>query len=196
MTVRHFSIALMVLPLAGCISLGTKPPATLMTLAPAATQPAGQAMIAREGTSVVVYVPGAPPELGGIRVPVKAGANAIAYLKDAQWADVPARLFRNLLAETITARTGRVTLDPRQYTLAPGLRLSGRLTDFGLDATSGQVTATYDATLIRKDGGALETRRFQSSMPVAAQDSASVAAALSQASNTIAAQVADWIGQV
>ena len=195
MTSRSLIVALAALPLAGCISLGAKPPATLMTLAPAATQPAGPATIAQAGTSVTVYVPSAPPELGGLRVPVKAGANAVAYLKDAQWADAPARLFRNLLAETITARTGRVTLYPRQYTLAPGLRLSGRLSDFGLDATGGRVVATYDAQLIRKDGGALETRRFRSEVPVAAQDSATVAAALSEASNAIAAQVADWIGR-
>lgn len=184
------------LPLAGCISFGAKPPPTLMTLSTDAAIAPGQATVARENTSVTVYVPGAPPELGGLRVPVKAGANAVAYLKDAQWADAPPRLFRSLLAETITARTGRVTLDPRQYTLAPGMRLAGRLTDFGLDAAQNRVVATYDASLVRRDGQPLEIRRFQATAPLAAQDANTVAAALSQASNRIAGEVADWIGKL
>ena len=186
---------LLAAPLAGCISLGEDPPKSLMTLSTAQPIGAGQAMTAAEGSSVTVYIPSAPPELGGLRVPVKAGANAVAYLKDAQWADAPNRLFRALLAETITARTGRVTLDPRQYVLAPGLRLSGRLTDFGLDAAGGRVVATYDATLVRRDGQPLETRRFTAAVPVAVQDSTGVAAGLSQAANQIAGEVADWIGR-
>lgn len=191
---RLLPLAALTLPLAGCISFGAKPPSTLMTLQPATALPAGPAMIAREGTSVTVYVPTTPPELGGLRVPVRAGPTAIAYLQNAQWADVPARLFRNLLAETITGKTGRVALDPRQYVLAPGQRLAGRLTDFGLDAAAGQAVATFDATLIRKDGGLLETRRFQARLPVATQDGPGVATALSRASNRIADEVADWIG--
>ena len=45
----------------------------------------------------------------------------------------PAHLFRDLLAETIRARTDRPVLDPRDYHLAPGLRLTGRIQQFGLD---------------------------------------------------------------
>lgn len=185
---------LALLPLAGCISLGEKPPPSLMTLEPATPVAAGPALVSREGTSVTVYVPQAPPELGGMRVPVRAAPGQVSYLKDARWADSPARLFRDVVAETIRARTGRVALDPRQYVLSPGYRLSGVLTDFGLDATSGQVVATYDASLIRKDGGPLESRRFQAKLPATSQDSAGVQAALSQAANRIAAEVADWIG--
>ncbi len=188
--------ALLALPLAACISFGAKPPPTLMTLASASPLPAGRTLVAREGSSVTVDFPSAPPELGGLRVPVKTGANGVAYLAGAQWADAPTRLFRTLLADTITARTGRVALDPRQYALAPGMRLGGRLRDFGLDAGTSQVVATFDAALIRKDGGALETRRFQATAPVAAQDATTVAAALSQASNQIAGEVADWVGGV
>ncbi|WP_253201340.1 ABC-type transport auxiliary lipoprotein family protein [Sphingomonas quercus] len=186
--------AALALPLAACISFGAKPPPTLMTLSNASPLAPGQSVTAREGTSITIYVPSAPPELGGLRVPVKAGPNAVAYLKDAQWGDAPTRLFRNLLAETITAKTGRVALDPRQYVLAPGARLSGRLVDFGMDAGTGQVTATYDAMLVRKEGATLESRRFQAKAQAATQDAPGVAAALSQASNQIAAEVADWVG--
>lgn len=186
--------ALSSLPLAACISFGAEPPPSLMTLSTAQPIGAGQAMTAREGTSVTVYAPSAPPELGGLRVPVKAGANAVAYLKDAQWADAPQRLFRTLLAETITARTGRVTLDPRQYVLAPGMRLAGRLSEFGLDAAASRVVATYDASLVRREGQPLETRRFTAAVPVATQDASAIAAGLSQASNQIAGEVADWVG--
>lgn len=186
--------AALALPLAACISFSPKPPPTLMTLSNANPVSAGPAVTAGEGTSITIATPTAPPELGGVRVPVKAGPNAVAYLKDAQWGDLPTRLFRNLLAETIAAKTGRVTLDPRQYLLAPGARLSGRLVDFGLDAPSGQVVATFDAMLVRKEGAPLESRRFQARAPAARQDAAGVAAALSQASNQIAGEVAAWVG--
>lgn len=195
-TMRSFLLAapLAALALAGCISLSPKPPATLMMLTTAQPVAPGSTVTAKEGMSVTLYVPASPPELGGLRMPVKTQANAVAYLKDALWADAPARLFRTVLAETITSRTGRVTLDPRQYALAPGARLSGRLSEFGLDAGTNQVVATYDAALVRKEGAPLESRRFQAKVPVASQQPASVAAGLSTAANRIAGEVADWIG--
>ena len=117
-SMRNALIALALsLPLAGCISFGDKPPPTLMTLSTAQPIGAGQAMTAREGTSVTVYVPTAPPELGGLRLPVKTGANGVAYLKDAQWADVPSRLFRTLLAETIRAAVARNASALRKVTM-------------------------------------------------------------------------------
>jgi cholesterol transport system auxiliary component len=180
--------------LSACVSFGAKPPPTLMTLHTAAPLAPGAGITARPGASITVAVPAVPPELGGLRVPVRAGPNAIAYLRNAQWGDAPARLFRNLLAETIAARTGRVTLEPRQYLLAPGAQLTGRLVDFGLDATTGQAVATFDAMLVRQAQGALESRRFQAKAPAAAQNAAGIAAALSQASNQIASEVADWVG--
>ena len=182
------------LPLAGCISFGAKPPASLLSLTADSTLPAGTARTARDGQTVIVLVPTVPQELATPRVPVHSSPTAVAYLKDAQWIDVPNRLFRELLGETIAGRSARVVLDPRQAALAPGMRLGGRLVEFGLDAPSNSVVAIYDATLARGDKQPVETRRFEARVPVSAQTVAAVAPALNQAANQIAVEVTVWVG--
>lgn len=181
-------------PLTACLSFGEAPPATLMTLSSTATLPAGTARTARAGMAVVVLPPSAPQELSVLRVPVRSSPTELAYLKDAQWVEPPTRLFRNLLAETIATRTGRPVLDLRQYAMAPGARLSGRLANFGLDAPSMNVIVTYDAALARPNVEGVETRRFEARVPVSAPLPGPVAIALNQAANQVADEVAAWIG--
>jgi hypothetical protein len=48
--------------------------------------------------------------------------------------EMPSELFARLVSETIAATTGRVVLDPKQFTFDPGQRLTGTLQRFGLDA--------------------------------------------------------------
>ena len=68
-----------------------------------------------------------PEALANDRIAVRTGDNSMAYIKDARWADEPAKLFADVLAETISERTGRLVVDRRQYAMAPGARLTGRL---------------------------------------------------------------------
>jgi cholesterol transport system auxiliary component len=182
------------LALAGCISLGPKTPTALLRLTPAQTAPADNGEAVAAGRAVTVAIPLAPAELTAVRVPVRSGQTTLAYVKDATWADTPAHLFRDLLAETIRARTDRPVLDPRDYHLAPGLRLTGRIQQFGLDGDTMQVAMVYDATLEHADGK-IETRRFTASAPAGAATSAGVAPALNTAANQVAQQVADWVGR-
>ncbi|WP_157216128.1 ABC-type transport auxiliary lipoprotein family protein [Flavisphingomonas formosensis] len=182
-------------PLAACLSFGAKPPASLLTLTPTATLPADTARNATDGQAVVVITPSAPAPLSTLRVPVQASATEIAYLKDAQWTDTPAKMFRGLLAETIAARTSHVVLDVRQFSVSPGIRLSGGIKAFGLDHPSGSAVVIFDATLSRSGKDQLETRRFEAHVPVSDERAAPVGAALNQAANQVAVQVADWIGQ-
>ena len=192
---RHRLLALLpALALAGCVSLGGKPPAKLLRLTPAEMAPAGAAAPVAAGSAVTVMVPAAPVELATVRVPVRTGRTDLAYVKGAQWGDLPARLFRDLLAETIRVRTGRITLDTRDYHLAPGPRLMGRINQFGLDAGSMTVTMSYDATIQRGDTQ-LETRRFEAHAPASAATEAGVAPALNTVANDVATQVADWVGR-
>ncbi len=184
------------LPLAACLSFGESPPDSLSTLTPTSAVPAGQARAARDGQTVIVAVPTVPQELSTPRIPVQSGATAIAYLKDAQWVDAPNRLFRDVLAETIQSRTAHAVLDPRQAAIAGGIRLGGKLTQFGLDSASRTAVAVYDATLVRgKDGASTggEVRRFEARVPVTAETPQAVVPALNQAANQIAVDVADWI---
>lgn len=194
MNARTLATLLSALALAGCVSFGPKPPPELLRLSPTQTAPAGQDMPLTAGQSVTVLVPIAPAEIANTRVPVRSGTAQLAYLKGAQWADVPTRLFRDLLAETIRMRTGRPTLDARNYHLAPGMRLSGRLRAFGLNAGSMQVEVIYDATL-QREGNRIDTRRFEGHAPAASMREVAVAQALNAAANDVAVQVADWVGK-
>lgn len=192
MKLHPMLVAAALLPLAACVSFGEKPPATLMTLTATTALPAGPARAARDGDAVAVLPPTVPQALNVLRVPVQTGPTSIAYLKDAQWVEAPNRLFRNLLAETIAAKTGRPVLDLREIALTPGIRLTGRLQQFGLDATSRQVVVVYDASLARGDD--LQTRRFEARVAVSAEDATTVATALNRAANQVAGDVAEWIG--
>ena len=92
----------------------------------------------------------------------------VQYLKDADWVENPGALFGRLLGETIAARTGRVVLDPSQYSHDPGTRLTGQLLRFGLDPAAMQVVVTYDAAIARGTAGGVATNRFEARVPVAA----------------------------
>lgn len=179
------------LALSGCFG-GAKVPDTLMTLSPSQVRTATTTRTAAEGEAITVVVPAVPRELQTLRVPVHETELGISYLKNAQWVEMPANLFARLLTETIGATTGRVVLDPKQFSFDPGQRLTGTLQRFGLDAQRMEVVAVYDAVLARRGGG-IVSRRFEARIPAGTGDAASVAPALNQAGNQIAAEVAAWI---
>src|SRR5690606_29617396 len=128
------------------------------------------------------------------RVPVMSGDTSIAYVKDAQWVDQPNRLFRALLSEVISAKTGRLVLDNRQFAFDPGTRISGQLPKFGVDADTNEAVVTYDAARTTTGGEQLEERRFEARVPVSAIEAGAVAGALNTAANRVADEVAGWIG--
>ncbi len=185
-------LVLLALPLAGCISFGAKPPKSLLTLTPATTVTANAVRTAGPGETITILHPSAPAAISNNRVPVYDGAANLAYVKDALWVDSPARLFQRLLSETVAAKTGRVVLDLRQYTVDPGTRLSGSLVNFGIDPNAMQAVVTYDGILAK--GAGVETRRFESRVPVAAIEANAAGAALNQAANNVAAEIAGWVG--
>ncbi|WP_375427836.1 ABC-type transport auxiliary lipoprotein family protein [uncultured Sphingomonas sp.] len=188
-------ILLSTAPLAGCISFGATPPPTLLTIEPSAAVPIGPVQRATGAGALTVAVPSVPQALATNRVPVQATPTTIAYIKDAQWAEPPARLFARLMGDTITARTGRLVLTAGASSVDPGARLGGELRRFDLDATARAAVVTFDATLIRGDAGAVEKRRFEARVPVTAIDAANAGTALGGAANQVAAQVADWVGR-
>lgn len=181
------------LALSGCISFGADPPPYLLTLEPAATVAPATSRTASPEQAVTVVPPSLPQSLSTNRVPVRSNGTAIAYLKDAQWVETPDTLFGRLLSETIAARTGRVVLDPEQFVFTPGIRLTGQLQSFGVDADAMQAVVVYDAALARGPDS-IETRRFEARIPVSAVETAAVGPALNQAANQVAQDVASWIG--
>jgi len=189
--VLAFSAAL---ALSGCISFGAAAPPSLLTLSAASTVPAGKPMSATPGQAIAVLVPRVPAALASTRVPVQSTATEIAYLKDAVWADAPNRLFERLLEETISAKTGRVVLGPRDYSGDPGIRLSGELQNFGLDARTMEAVVTYDAVVQRDGSAEVTTRRFEARVPVSEAKPGPVGRGISDAANKVADEVTAWLG--
>jgi cholesterol transport system auxiliary component len=179
------------LPLAGCISFGAKPPPSLLTLTTAAPIAVGQAQSSASARAIVVAVPTTPAALAALRVPVQTTPTEIAYVENAQWVEPPARLFARLLADTLTAG-GTVVLTGVQSVDSPAGNLRGELRAFGFDATARTAVVTFDALLTRGGGTTVEKRRFEASVPVATIDATTAGTALNDAANQVAAQVAGW----
>ena len=181
------------LPLAGCFG-GAKPPPELLTLTPAQTRAPGEVRAAREGHVITVTPPATPDEIAVNRIPVYVAPTQVQYLTGPVWVGKPNELFRQLLSETLAARSGWTVIDPAVYTQVQGMVLGGELQRFGYDPARGEAVVVFDASLARP-GQAVTTNRFEARAPAAAADAATVAAALNQAANQVAGQVADWAGR-
>jgi cholesterol transport system auxiliary component len=183
---------ILALPLAGCLSLGGDPPEQLLTLTPTEVAPAGFATNGPAASALAVLEPGTSQRLNVTRVPVQTSDSSLAYLKDAVWVEKPARLFQNLVVETIRAKGNRLVVRENDLGARGITMLSGQLLDMGYDVPTGSVVVRYDGVLQRADGQ-VQTRRFESRVPVAA-DAVAVGPALNQAANQVASEVADWVG--
>ncbi|MFK9316908.1 hypothetical protein ACJEI7_25700, partial [Escherichia coli] len=81
------------------------------------------------------------------------------YMKDGAWAERPARLLRNVLAEGLRAKAKHMVLLDEDTT-GIGVKLGGRLVAMGYDAPTHTAVIRFDALL--SDGkGALRSRRFE-----------------------------------
>ena len=193
---KKLAVLLAALPLAGCISFGGKPPEALLAIRAAESLPAGTTRSSASAPTITVATPEVPQELANTRVPVRSSETRLAYVKDAQWVEQPGRMFARLLGDTLSARTGRVVLRPRQALADPGALLTGTLQSFGIDARTREAVVIYEASLVRgRDAGTFETNRFEARVPVTAIEPQPVAEALNAAANQVAAEVADWVGR-
>ena len=185
--------AIMAATLAGCVSFGADPPDSLLTLTPARAVPAGASTTAQAAAALTVLEPNTEQRLNVTRVPVQMTDSTLAYLQDAVWVEKPARLFQNLLAETIRAKGSRLVVREGDLGYTAVTQLSGQLLDMGYDVASGSVVVRYDGVLQLPDGR-VQTRRFESRVPGVAADAVAVAPALNQAANQVADEVAEWVG--
>lgn len=191
---RLSAVALgLALTLAGCLSFGKDPPATLFNLTPARVAAAGSGGSGTAATAISVIEPQASARLDVLRVPVQVNDSSVAYLQNAQWVEKPTRLFTRLLEETVRAKGTRLVVDGSDAEYAAATKLSGQLLDMGYDALSGSVMVRYNAVLQLPDGQ-IRTRRFESSVSGIPASASAVAPALNQAANQVASDVADWVG--
>ena len=182
-----------VVALSGCISLGAKPPEQLLNLTATSTAPAGTSASGNAENAIAVMDVEAPQKIDVARVPVDTSGSSIAYLKDAQWVEKPARLFTRLVSDTLRARGNHLVVSGTDLEDAAATKLSGTLQAMDYDATTGSVVVRFDAVLQTKDG-AIRSKRFESTVSGVAAAAAPVGAALNQAANQVATQVADWVG--
>ncbi len=181
------------LGLSGCISFAADPPPSLLTLTPRTSLPAGSAVTSTRDTAIAIYEPSVPQRINVTRVPVQVDDSSIAYLKDAVWVEKPARLFKMLLSETISAQTGRVTVDGEDPAILADAKLRGSLRHFGYDAPTSSVVVQFDAVR-ESEEGVIESRRFEATVPGVPAEAAAVGDALNRAANDVAAEVAEWVG--
>ncbi len=180
--------------LGGCVSFGgAEPPPSLLSLSPDQKLSAGAMQSGPQTGSLVVVLPAAPQKLNTVRVPVQTAGTGIAYLKDAVWVDKPARLFQDLLSETIAARNGRLVLTAAEAGGLAETYVTGELVNFGLDGPRLTVTVTYDAVKMTKDKPVVK-KRFEASEAVFAAEPGPVGEGLNRAANKVATAVAEWVG--
>jgi cholesterol transport system auxiliary component len=181
------------LALTGCISLGGEPPESLLTLSPAARAPAGPGVAADANRPVIAVQPfDTPAKLDVLRVPVAVSDTELAYLQEAFWVEKPARLFRQLVGETIRARGQAMVVDGNEVATMPTVTLQGTLIDMGFDASTSEAVVRFDAVRTAKDGAVI-TRRFEARESGVTPDARSVGAGLNAAANKVAAEVAEWV---
>ncbi len=186
------ALAAMMLALSGCISLGGKAPKMLIGLTADQSPAAGALTGGAQTDALVVLDPEAGRKLDVLRVPVQVDDAQIAYLQDVTWVERPARLFRQLLAETIRARGKRLVLEAGDESAVAKTTLGGRLVDMGYDARAQSVVVRYDA--IRSDGkGVVQLQRFEATVPGVSATPESIAPAINRAANQVAKEVADWV---
>lgn len=181
------------LALTGCLGLGGKTPKSLLTLTPSATAPAGSVASGTARTAIAMSEFEAPAKLDVNRVPVQVTDSTIAYVEDAVWNEKPARLLRRLIAETIRARGDRLVIDGDDPGALAETRVSGTLREMGYDARTGEVVLVLDAAKAGA-GSSVVTKRFEARVPGVVAEAAPVGAALNQAANRVAGEVAAWVG--
>ena len=183
----------LIVALGACVSFGGKAPASMLVLTADNVVAAGTARTASVADALVIQIPQVPPKLDTNRVPVQIDASNIAYLKEAFWADKPARLMQMLVAETVSAKSGNLVLNEVDAGGKAVRYISGSLLEFGIDAETSEAVVVYDVVKIIR-GSATEKRRFEARRPVTAIAPAPAGAALNAAANDVAGQIADWAG--
>lgn len=191
MTRTFAATAVLLASLSGCVSIGAKPPGTLLSLTPEAEPAVGASSSGTLGDATVVMEPAAAAPVSVLRIPVQINTASVAYIKGTQWVERPSRAFQHLIAETLRARGKGLVVEADRGTT--GTRIGGRLLAMGFDVPTRSAVVRFDAMKWLPDGR-IETRRFESSVAGIDPDPDAIGPALNHAANKVAAEIADWVG--
>jgi cholesterol transport system auxiliary component len=184
--------ASLLIALAGCVNLGGKTPPSLLVLTPAQTVAGGTLQRGAAKDALVILIPEVPRKLETNRVPVQIDGSNIAYLQDAVWADKPSRLMQMLLMEVVAAKNNRLVLNQVDAGGKAEHFLAGSLLEFGIDATRNEAIVVYDAVRLQ-NGKEVEKKRFEARSMVIEVKPGAAGAALNEAANSVAADIAAWL---
>ena len=182
----------LIITVAGCVSLTSKAPPSLLVLTATKAVASGTQNTGNPSQALVVLIPDVPRKIDTNRVPVQVDASQIAYLKDAFWADKPARLMQQLLSETIRAQSNRLVLTEVEAGGNAERTLSGNLMEFGIDAAKMEAVVIFEAVKMVR-GKPVQTKRFERRAAISAILPAPSGAGLNQAANAVAADIASWM---
>jgi cholesterol transport system auxiliary component len=180
------------LALAACVNLGGKVPPSMLVLTPLQTIAGGTVQSGDAKDALVVLIPEVPRKLETNRLPVQVDSANIAYLKDAVWADKPARLMQMLLMETVAVKSNRLVLNQVDAGGKAEHFLAGTLLEFGIDASQNQAVVVYDAVRLQ-NGKPIEKRRFEARESMFEIKPGAAGAALNKAANNVAGEIAAWL---
>lgn len=180
------------LSLGACVNLGGKAPPSLLVLTPAQSVASGTLQRGAAKDALVILIPEVPRKLETNRVPVQIDNSNIAYLQDAVWSDKPSRLMQMLLMEVVAAKNNRLVLNEVDAGGKAEQFLAGSLLEFGIDATRNEAVVIYDAVRLQ-NGKEVEKKRFEARSTVTEIQPASAGAALNDAANVVAAEIAAWL---
>lgn len=180
------------LALISCVNLGGKAPPSMLVLTPTKMVAGGTLQSGAAKDALVVLTPEVPRKLETNRVPVQIDNGNIAYLKDALWADKPARLMQMLVMETVSATNNRLVLNEDVAGTKAEHYLSGTLLEFGLDSTTNQAVIIYDVVRLQ-NGKAIEKKRFEARVDVIEVTAAAASVALNDGANRVAMDIAAWL---
>jgi cholesterol transport system auxiliary component len=192
-SITYVALCSATLLMSSCVSFGGKAPPSMLVLTAAKVVPKGTGKTGLPTEALIVVQLESPRKLETNRLPVQVNASNIAYLKDALWADKPARLMQQLLMEVIAASNSRLVLSETDAGGRATDQLSGSLLEFGLDSSSNEAIVIFDAVRIRT-GKPVEKRRFEVRKPVSAILPGPAGAALNDAANQVATEIAAWVG--
>ncbi len=192
-TLRNAALFASALALSSCVSFGAKAPPSMLVITAAKVVANGAGKSGLPAEALIIGQPEAPRKIDTNRLPVQIDASNVAYLKDALWADKPARLMQQLLMEVIAASNGRLVLSEADAGGRATDMLSGSLLEFGLDAQRNEAVVIYDAVRIRA-GKPVEKKRFEVRKPVSAILPTPAGEALNAAANQVAADISAWVG--
>lgn len=180
--------------LSACVSFGSKAPVAMLTLSADAGVAAGSKLSGQAQDALVVLTPQVPRKLDTNRIPVQIDAGNVAYLKDSVWTDKPAMLMQQLLAETLSAKNGKLILSEEETGGRAENYLTGQLVEFGIDESRMEAIAIFDAVHIRK-GSPIEKRRFEAREALSEIRPGAAGQALNIAANRLAGEVAGWLAE-